>query len=167
MVRSKLPTLRPAADDRLEEARRRLEEFEGNATATELVARLRAANPVHPFLVLRALASMVCAICGTATFVSLLVPWIDRGLAQRIAALESVSGLPVPAALGILTACGAVALVAAHLGAASAGRNAAWRPREAKLHQRLMSDVRQLEAELLVRERITPRGASPRVHPRA
>jgi hypothetical protein len=164
MARPKTPV--PAHPERLDEARRRLAEFEASATQSELLARLRAHAPVHPWLVMRAVALVSCVACGGATVASLVVPWLDRGLAQQMVALEVQSGLAVPVALGILTVCAGVVLFASQAAAISAARDVPWRPHEAKVLQRLTSDLRQLEAESAVRERLTPRSASPRMVPR-
>jgi len=167
MVRSPPPSVVADSTERLADARQRLADFEESANQSDLIARLRAADPLHPLLVVRALALIGCLVGGVATVGSLLVPWIDRGLAQQMAALEAVSGFAVPVALGLLTACAAVILISMQFAAATAGTNAPWRPHEAKIHQRLVSDLRQLEAQSSVRERLTPRGASPRIAPRS
>jgi hypothetical protein len=162
MVRSPSPVSVDSPQAKLAEARQRLADFEESITHSDLVARLRADKPLHPLLMLRWLALVLCLSGGVSAIGSLIVPWIDRGLAQQLAALETASGLAMPVALGLLTVCAAVVLISAHFAAAAVAVHAPWRPHEAKMHQRLVSDVRQLEAQTAVRDRLTPRGASPR-----
>jgi hypothetical protein len=149
--------------ERLEDARRKLEEFEASGSGAELLARLRAASPLHPFLVARSLGGMLAVACGLATLASLVAPLASRDLAERMIALQSASGIPVPAALAILTVCAVAVMVAAHVAAVAAARGAPYRPHEAKIHQRLASELRQLEAQKAVKERMTPAGSGPRV----
>jgi len=166
MVRSRSPLPAAEHEERLAEARRRVTDFE-RSTQADLIARLRAAEPLHPLLIVRALALVGCIGGSVATVGSLMVPWLDRGLAQRMAALEAASGLLIPVALGLLTVCAGVVLVSTQYAAAAAAVDAPWRPHEAKIHQRLVSDLRQLEAQTAVRDRLTPRSASPRSVPRS
>jgi hypothetical protein len=163
MVRSPTPVSVDSPQERLAEARQRLADFEASVTQSDLVARLRAAHPLHPVLILRAFGAITCVASGAAALASLIVPWIDRSLAQQMVALEASSGLAIPVALGLLTVCAGVVMISAHFAAATVAVHAPWRPHEAKMHQRLVSDVRQLEAQAAVRDRLTPRGASPRI----
>jgi hypothetical protein len=149
--------------DPLELARQRLADFEASASTSDLIARLRAASPLHPFLLVRTVAGVLTALCAIATLASLAVPLLGRDFTERLLALDAASGIPVPAAFGIVTVCATVVLFAAHFAAAAAGRSAPYRPHEAKVHQRLTSDVRQLEAQKAVKQRMTPAGAGPRV----
>jgi hypothetical protein len=161
---TKSPGGAPTDDgDPLEHARLRLADFEASASSADLIARLRAASPLHPFLLVRTLAGVLTVVCAIATVASLAVPLLGRDLAERMLALDAASGIPVPVAIGILTVCAGVVLVAAHFAAAAAGRGAPYRPNEAKVHQRLTSEIRQLEAQKAVKERMTPVGAGPRV----
>ncbi len=156
-----------AHEEQLDAARKRLADFEESGTHSDLIARLRAAEPMHPLLVGRALATGACVGGGVASVVSLIVPLLDRGIAQQMAALEAASGFAVPVALGLVTVCAGVVLIGTQFAAAAAGSDAPWRPREARIHQALVSELRQLEAQSAVRARLSPRGASPRIAPRS
>ena len=70
---------------------------------------------------------------------------------------------PLPLVLGVLAGCAIATALAAHLAALSSARNAPMLPHEAKVHSRLVSEVKQIEAQRAVKERMTPRPASPRL----
>ena len=150
-------------DAALAEARARLERFERSATARELMARLRAANPMHPFLVFRSLAMLGVAGCGAAALAVLLVPLASRDVAVQLAALDQASGIPMPLVFGVLAGCALATMLAAHLAALATARGAPLLPHEARIHSRLVSDVKQIEAQRAVKERMTPRPATPRL----
>lgn len=147
----------------LAEARSRLEHFERSTTARELMARLRASSPMHPFLLSRALALLGTVACGGGAVGVLLVPLASRDLAVRLGALDQASGIPLPLALALLAGCALATFIAAQLAALSAARNAPLLPHEARIHSRLVSDLRQIEAQRAVKERMTPGPAAPRL----
>ena len=90
-----------------------------------------------------------------------LAPWPD--MAIQFGALDQASGIPLPLVLGVLAGCALATMLAAHLAALSSARTAPLLPHEAKVHSRLVSEVRQIEAQRAVKERMTPRPASPRI----
>lgn len=141
-------------DGALAAARDRLERFERSASPGELMARLRASSPMHPFLLFRGLA-MLGAV--------LVMPFVSRDIAVQLAALDSAAGIPLPFVLGVLAGCALATMLAAHLAALSSARSAPLLPHEAKIHSRLVSEVKQIEAQRAVKERMTPRPASPRL----
>src|SRR5687768_16578115 len=102
-------------DDALAAARQRLERFERSASARELLARLRASSPMHPFLLFRTLAMAGVALAGGGALVVLLVPLGSRDLAVQLAALDQASGIPLPLVLALLAGCSLATMVAAHL----------------------------------------------------
>jgi hypothetical protein len=144
-------------------ARERLERFERSASSRELMARLRASSPMHPFLVFRSLAMLGAAACGAGALAVLLVPLVSRDVAVRLAALDSAAGIPLPFVLIVLAGCALATMLAAHLAALASARSAPLLPQEAKIHSRLVSEVKQIEAQRAVKERMTPRPASPRL----
>ncbi len=156
-----------AAQEDLEKAiasaRNKLDQFENGAGTSELLARLRNASPMHPFLVMRVvglLGGMVSVVGAVAVMTSSV---LSRDVAVQINDLQTAIGVPLPLVFVILATCGFTMMVAGHLGAISSGRSAPYLPAEAKAHQRLMADVQQLEAQRAVKERMTPRPATPRL----
>jgi hypothetical protein len=147
----------------LAEARSRLEKFERSATSRELMARLRAASPMHPFLVFRTLGGLGALVCGSGAIAVLLLPLFSRDLAVQLAGLDDAAGVPMPFVLALLAGCALATMAAAHVAALSAARSAALQPHEAKIHSRLVSEIKQIEAQRAVKERMTPRPASPRL----
>ncbi len=145
-------------------ARDKLEEFERDTINRGVLTRLRSNSPFHPFLLVRALALMSAALLGVAAVSVMAAPLISRDLAQQIGQIDSASPLPLPAALGLLAACGLLFALGAHLAALVAGRSAPLLPHEARIHQRLVSDVKRLEAQHAVSQRLTPGPPSPRAH---
>lgn len=147
----------------LKAARAKLEAFENGASAKDLIARLRHATPMHPVLLVRGLALFGAAVSGLATVGVLAAPLLSRDVAVFLLRLDEASGVPLPALLAVLGFCGLAVAIAAHLAAISLGRSAPFLPHEAKAHQRLVSEVKQLEAQRAVKERMTPPPARPRL----
>lgn len=149
-------------DDAIRQARKRLDNFERAASSTELVIRLRTASPLHPFLLLRALALVGTAGTLILTLVSLFLPFIDDSLAEIVAQLDDATGVPLPGVLAVLVVCFFGIALGAHFAALVSARSAPFLPHEAKTHQRLVADLQQLEAQRNVQRRMTPMSAEPR-----
>jgi hypothetical protein len=129
-------------------ARQRLAAFEEEVEGTYLLARLKRSNRLHPLLIVRVVALLGTVLFVVATTAALVAPMLDRGLAHTVGALDTALGFPFPLAVGVCALClGAMAL-AVHQLALGAARNAPMLPDQAKKHQRLMADVKQLEARL-------------------
>jgi len=143
----------------LKEARLRLAAFEEEAESSNLLTRLRRTNPGHPLLIGRTGAILVSCALLVGTVGVLAAPVFSRDFAGTVSRLNDTMGFPLPVALGVCTlAMGAMGM-ALHQLARGAARNAPMLPDEAKKHQRLVADVKQLEA------RITFEG-TPRPHVR-
>ncbi len=150
-------------EPQLELARTKLEDFERSARASDVIARLRLSSPFHPTLLVRLLAVLATLGCVALTITTLAAPLLSRDLAILLARLDAAVGVPLPAVLGLRAFLGAITALGAHLGALAAGRSAPYLPHEARIHQRLVSDVKQLEAKQAVKKRMTPAPARPRL----
>jgi hypothetical protein len=147
----------------ISKAKKKLADFESGASWRELTARLQASSPMSPFLLARSLG-LVGA--GATTLVMLVVvvgSVFSRDVAEIVNGVEEAILVPVPVVLAGLTAMLGVGALLGWMGAVSAGRDAPYLPHEAKVHQRLMSEVQQLEAKRHVKERMTPKPATPRL----
>jgi len=132
----------------LAEARQRLTDFEDDAEGSNLLTRLGRAQPGHPLLIGRTVAMLACFAFLVATAGILAVPALSRDLAGTVSRMQDAMGFPLPVALGVCTVCLAALGMALHQLALGAARNAPMLPDEAKKHQRLVADVKQLEARL-------------------
>jgi len=151
--------LAPMIDD----ARARLDSFERRAMSGNLLSRLRRYSPFHPLLIARALAIAGTLLTVFLAIAALAAPLFYRPLAVEMSRLDSALGQPLPAVLGLLVFLGFVTALGAHLAARAAGRSAPLLPHEAKHHQRLISDLKQLEAKASVKRRMTPPPGTPRL----
>mgnify|MGYP000362341272 CR=1 FL=1 len=141
----------------LREARAKLTAFEDEAESSNLLSRLQATNPGHPLLLGRTLAMLGSFALLVATVAVLAVPVASRDLAATVSRIQDTMGFPLPIALGVCTLCLGAMGMALHQLALGAARNAPMLPDEAKRHQRLVADVKQLEARIAVEG--TPRPA--------
>ncbi len=132
----------------LQTAREKLAAFEEASNRDHLLARLRATTPAHPFLLGRtgaALGGMVLMVLGLA---SMAVSILSPDAARQVSAIDAALGFPLVVALFVVALCFGAMAVAAHQLALGAARNAPLLPDEAKRHQRLVADVKQLESRL-------------------
>jgi len=132
----------------LTSARERLAAFEEEVEGVNLLARLKASHAMHPLLLGRGLAILGSLVFLGLTVATLAVPMVSRSLAQDVVRMEVAMGFPLPLALGVCTLCLGAMGMAVHQLALGAARNAPMLPDQAKKHQRLMADVKQLEARL-------------------
>ena len=144
-------------------SRQKLTEFEDGASWRDLVARLQRASPMHPFLVFRTACAGLFGLCVVALLLVLIGSVFSRDVAEVVNSIETALFLPMPVVFGFLAIVFAGGAVVSYVGAISAGRQAAYLPHEAKVHQRLLSEVQQLEAKRHVKERMTPKPATPRL----
>jgi hypothetical protein len=150
-------------DAEIRKARVRLDKFERSASSGELVTRLRRHSPFHPFLMVRAVALFATAITLLLAVAALVVPFVTVEVAAVVARLDAASGVPLFAVFALLVICFFFVAVGAHFVALVSARNAPMLPDEARTHQRLVSDLKQLEAQRAVNSRMTPRSAEPRI----
>lgn len=151
--------LRPA----LAAARDKLERFEQRVLNRHVMVRLRTQSPLHPFLLFRFFSLVFGVLFIVASIGIIVAPLFGREIAQRVLEFEAMfSGMPAPAVPALLAAGCLLFALCAHLAALVAGRSAALLPHEARQHQRLMSDVKRLEAQLAVSSRLTPSPADRR-----
>lgn len=153
----------PETERAIADARAKLQRFERSATTSELLTRLRASSRLHPFLLMRSLGGLAAAFSFALALVVMLVPLLSRDLASQLALLDDASGLPLPIVLGVLGGLSLVVALFAQFAATSSARSAPLLPHEAKIHQRLVSELQQLEAQRAVKERMTPKPAQPRL----
>ena len=144
-------------------ARDRLERFERQTINRRVIERLRRSRPFHPFLVLRTFALFVSSILGAGAIGVMIASMIERDIAVIISRFEEASAFPVPFAMLVLALCGLLFALGAHLALLVMGRSAPLLPHEAREHQRLVSDVKRIEAAMAVQARLTPSPADPRV----
>jgi hypothetical protein len=144
-------------------AKQKLDAFENGSTWRELTARLQASNRMHPFLLVRTMGVSGAMLSLTALLLVLMGSVFSRDVAEVIGSIESVVLVPMPILLGLLAVFLGVGGLLGWIGSISAGREAPYLPHEAKVHQRLLSDVQQLEAKRSVKERMTPKPATPRL----
>lgn len=132
----------------LRDARERLAAFEETSARENLLARLTTATPGHPLVLGRngAILGTMALVMGAAGM--LAVPVLGRDAAVRMNEFNEALGFPMPIALGVLAMCGIAMAAALHQLALGAARNAPLLPAEAKQHQRLVADVKQLESRL-------------------
>ncbi|HHO54571.1 MAG TPA: hypothetical protein ENK18_27780 [Deltaproteobacteria bacterium] len=148
----------------LAQARQKLDTFERKTMNRNVLTRLRSRSPFHPFLVIRALALMLTALLSVGAITIMVAPLLSRDIAIMISQLDSATSLPLPIAVGMLAGGALLFAFGAHMAALVAGRNAPLLTQEARIHQRLVSDVKRLEAQRAVSARLTPRPPRPRVH---
>lgn len=151
-------------DDAIRDARDRLDAFERGTSRAELITRLRTSSPLHPFLLLRALAllaTMATLAMAVAALALPLVPGLSSA-AELVMPFDEATGVPLFAILAVLVVCFFVVAAGAHFAAIAAARSAPLLAHEAKAHQRLVSDLKQLEAQRAVSARLTPRPSEPR-----
>lgn len=144
--------LRPALDA----ARQKLERFERRVMNRQVLVRLRAQSPLHPFLIFRFLSVVLAVVCFVATLAVMVAPLVSRELAQQVIEFDAMFRIDAPAVPALLGAGFLLFALCAHLAALVAGRSAPLLPHEARQHQRLISDVKRLEAQLAVSSRLTP-----------
>jgi hypothetical protein len=132
----------------LQTARERLAAFEEASSRDHLLARLRAQSPGHPLILGRNAAAFGAMGLVLTSLVSMSLPILDIDTAKRVNAIDTALGFPLAVALVVLAVCGLAMAVALHQLALGAARNAALLPEEAKKHQRLVADVKQLESRL-------------------
>lgn len=145
------------------QAKKKLAEFEAGASWSELTARLQRSNPMHPFLLVRTLAFGGMAVCAVVLLCTMGGSVFSRDIAEMVGKFEAAVFVPFPLLMSTLAMALAFGGVLGWAGAVSAGREAPYLPHEAKVHQRLTSDVLQLEAKRTVKERMTPKPATPRL----
>ncbi|MEQ1566795.1 MAG: hypothetical protein ABMA64_14230 [Myxococcota bacterium] len=146
----------------IRDARSQLDAFERSTSAQQLLARLQSASPLHPFLLLRSLSLIGTAFLVVAMMLALTLPFLYEPAAELIARLDSASGVPLFGVLAVLVVCSFGMALGGHFAAVTAARSATLMPNEAKIHQRLVSDLQQLEAQRAVSARLTPLSAEPR-----
>lgn len=141
----------------LAQARAELDVFEREVIRRGVVARLKRIRPLHPFLVARSVLLYGAGTAAAAVVVGpLLVQFGPRAVRTWIVALDGALAVGLPAAV-VLSATAALLLaLSAHLLVVVAGRTSPLLPREARQHQRLVSDVKRLEAQMAVSARLTP-----------
>ena len=130
-----------------------LDEFNGSVSRTDLIARVQSARPLHPAL-------MVARAASTAAGLTLIATLIWTGmvasgtLPTALVAFAEPAGVPAPLiGLALALCCGAIMACAREL-AVMAGEHSPMLPNEAKVHQRLVSDVLRLKAMRTVRARV-------------
>jgi hypothetical protein len=153
-------------DDAIRQARKRLDAFERSTSSGDLVTRLRASSPLHPFLVLRALALVATLGMLILTITALVIPFVYNDAAEIVAQLDDATGVPLFVVMAVLVLCFFGVAVGAHFAALVSARAAPFLPHEAKAHQRLVAELQQLEAQRAVQRRMTPMSAGPRIHAR-
>ena len=134
----------------LRDARERLAAFEELSARENLLARLSASSPGHPFILGRNVAAFGTMLLVLGSAAVLAVPMVGRDIAVRIAQLNEAMGFPLPIAMLVLAGCGGAMAVAFHQLALGAARGAPLLPDEAKKHQRLVADVKQLESRIAI-----------------
>ena len=147
----------------LAKARTALQQFEDNVGWRDLLARLQRASPMHPFLLFRNVSAFLFVASALGMIGLMGMSVISRDFAERINGIERVIVVPIPALLGLIAVVAFFSTILAFVGAISSGRQAPFLPHEAKVHQRLLADVQQLEAKRSVKERMTPKPATPRL----
>jgi len=150
-------------DAEIRKARLRLDKFERSATSGDLVTRLRQHSPFHPFLMVRAFALLATGTMLLLAIAALVMPFVSVQVAAVVARLDAAAGVPLFAVFALLVICFFFVGVGAHFVALVAARNAPMLAHEARSHQRLVSDLKQLEAQRAVMSRMTPRSAEPRI----
>ncbi len=152
----------------LEDARRRLRQFEERVDYGRLIERLRSSSPAHPVLLARfvfAFCGVMALLCGLAV---LLVPFLSPELARELAKVESViayvpDDVPaLPAVCGVLALCMGVAWAMSTGAALAIGRDSKLLPFEQKQHQQLINEITRLTAIQRIRSN-TPAQARPRI----
>jgi hypothetical protein len=133
----------------LQAARQRLSDFEEASARANLLARLKASQPAHPFLLARTgagLGGMALLLGAVALGAAPL--FLGRATAITLQQLDQSLGFPMPIALVVLSLCAFAMAVAAHQLALGAARQVPLLPAEGKQHQRYVADVKQLESKL-------------------
>jgi len=132
----------------LQTARERLAAFEESSSRDHLLARLQATNPGHPFVLSRNVAAFGAMGLVLLALVSMSLPIIDIDIAKQVNSIDTALGFPLAVALVVLALCGLAMAVALHQLALGAARSSPLLPSEAKKHQRMVADVKQLESRL-------------------
>ncbi len=132
----------------LQRARERLAAFEESSSRDHLLARLQAANPGHPFVVIRNIAALGAMGLVLLALLSMSLPILDIDIAKQVNSIDIALGFPLTVALVVLAVCGLAMAVALHQLALGTARSSPLLPEEAKKHQRMVADVKQLESRL-------------------
>lgn len=149
-------------DASINKAKADLEHFEQGFSSRELLSRLRSASPLHPILVLRFGLLTVTIFLAVAAVGSLSLPFLSNDVAEVVGQLDQSIGVPLPGVIASLVPLFFLMALGVHYLALLLARSAPLLPHEARLHQRLVSDVKQLEAQRSVQRRMTPLSATPR-----
>ena len=86
--------------DPLELARQRLADFEASASSSDLIARLRAASPLHPFLLVRTLAGVLTGVCGGLSWIFVFRA-IQLADVSKVAPIDKLS-MPLAIVLAVV-----------------------------------------------------------------
>jgi hypothetical protein len=141
----------------LRKAREQLAAFEEASARDNLMGRLKAASPGHPVLLGRNVVAAGSLVLLLGAAAMLAAPAVSRDIAVTVNGVSEGLGFPLPIAMLMLALCGGGMVAGLHQLALAAARNAPLLPHEAKQHQRLVADVKQLESRLAIEG--TPRPA--------
>ncbi len=147
-------------DQDLDQARQRLLAFERSRSTGDCISRIKRSSPLHPVLILRAGAGFVAMGSLVGAVVALALPFIAPQTGDSLSRLDASLTVPLFVAGFAVCFCSLLIATAAHFMAVSLGRDSPLLPAEARTHQRLVSDVKQLEAR---KRTSTPPPARPRM----
>lgn len=147
----------------LERARKKLRDFEESAPTEALIKRLRVRAPFHPALIAR-VAFLILAMIGGLTSVMLIVMALADAMPSALLDLDARVGPPLPVMSGVFAVCLGVAFLGASQAAMIFARESPLLPAEQREHDRLTGEIRRLEGQIALMERMraTPRGTRPR-----
>lgn len=151
----------------LDEARKRLKEFEDRVDSWSLLDRLRANHPYHPALIARRLfggLAMLSLLAGIGTLAASMLFAAPPDWLVQLDKISAASGMPLPLVFGTLALCMGIARVMASQAAYSFARDCPMNPTEMREHDRLVNELKRLQSQkaILDRSRGTPMGARPR-----
>ena len=138
----------------LEVARDKLDRFERTTINRRVIRRLRYSRPLHPLLLFRSLTLLVSGTFAVGAVAVMVASMVSRDIAVLASRIEASSMLPLPFGFGLLAIGGLLFALTAHLALLVVGRSAPLLPAEAKELQRLVSDVKRIEATMAVQARL-------------
>jgi len=145
----------------LEDAQRRLQEFEKLADSRHRMARFRRESPRHPILLGMFLTAASSLLLVAAGVVLALAPLVSGDLARTFAQTPVLSVLPI--AMVGFAMCSGVLWVALRFLASARAAKSPLLPKDLAEQNRLRSDVLRLKAQRDVNKRLSATPAPSRV----
>ena len=130
---------------RLEQAKEKLAEWERQRDASALIQRLRSSSPWHFTLVMGAMFRLLTLVAVLAAIAVGGLPFINKKSVYWLVAMQTTLGMPMPVVFLILGICLFIAALMARQAAVTYGRAAPLTIEERSEHQTLVREVNHLQ----------------------